>query len=161
MTVDQLQSLGYMANWSARLFARAVETRLKPLGLSPGQLPLFFALAANAPMSQKSLCQIIGIEQPTMAATLARMERDGLVARKPDPQDGRSSFYFLTAKASKHAMAIERVVQDINGVALDGISEADRQIVLRVLNSAVKSMKIFLAETSDAPKPDVRSPKRA
>ena len=144
MAVDPLQSIGYMANWSARLFARAMETRLRPLGLSPGQLPLFFALAANGPMSQKALLQIIGIEQPTMAATLARMERDGLVHRESDPRDGRSSFYSLTPKAAQHAVAVERAVNDINGIALEGVNEADRKVVLRVLNSAVESMKKLL-----------------
>lgn len=148
MTVNPLQSVGYMANWSARLFARAMEARLKPLGLSPGQLPLFFALAANGPMSQKALVQIIGIEQPTMAATLARMERDGLVERRPDPKDGRSAFFTLTLKAAQHADAVERAVHDINGVAFDGVSEADRQVVLRVLGSVVDSIRASLAGSS-------------
>lgn len=148
MTVDPLQSIGYMTNWSARLFARAMETRLKPLGLSPGQLPLFFALAANGPMSQKALVQVIAIEQPTMAATLARMERDGLVQRRADPKDGRSAFYSLTPKAARHAKAVERAVHEINGVALGGVSEADRQVVLRVLNSAVKSISQLLVRSS-------------
>lgn len=31
-------------------------------------------------------------------------------------------------------------MRDINAVALDGVSEADRQVVLRVLNSAVKTI---------------------
>ena len=148
MAVDPLQSMGYMTNWSARLLARAMETRLKPLGLSPGQLPLFFALAANGPMSQKALVQIIGIEQPTMAATLARMERDGLVDRQPDPKDGRSAFYSLTPKAAQHAGAVERAVHDINGIALHGVSESDRRVVLRVLNSVVDSIRELLVDSS-------------
>lgn len=31
-----------------------------------------------------------------MAQLIARMERDGIVRREPDPRDGRSSLVFLT-----------------------------------------------------------------
>ncbi len=41
------------------------------------------------------------VEQATMTATLNRMERDGLVARRTNPQDGRSSLVALTPEATE------------------------------------------------------------
>ena len=80
-------SMGYMLNWGARLVRRLADRRMKTLGLSAGHLPVINSLAENEPMSQKALAAYASIEQPTMAATLARMERDGLVERQPDPQE--------------------------------------------------------------------------
>ena len=44
MSLERGRSAGYLVNWAARLFARAIDRRLKPLGVSSGQLPVFFAL---------------------------------------------------------------------------------------------------------------------
>jgi DNA-binding MarR family transcriptional regulator len=44
---------------------------------------------------------LIGIEQPTMAFTLRRMERDGIIERSPDPEHGRKSLVKLTARAAR------------------------------------------------------------
>src|SRR5882724_11960371 len=49
--------------------------------VAAGYLPVCFALAAT----QTALASLAAIEQPTMAATLTRMERDGLIHRRPDP----------------------------------------------------------------------------
>ena len=94
-----------MTNWAARLFARAIDQRLKAIGVSSGQLPVFFALAGGKALTQKELARLAAIEQPTMASTLARMERDGLIERRPDPDDGRSSLVSLSAKARQEGRA--------------------------------------------------------
>jgi DNA-binding MarR family transcriptional regulator len=67
-----------------------------------------------------------------MAQMLARMERDGLIERTPDPADGRSSRIVLT-KAAQARMpeAIATLFQG-NSEALDGFTdaEADQLVVL-------------------------------
>src|ERR1700730_12749653 len=107
-------SAGYMTNLAARLFARAIDERLRPLGVSSGQLPVFFALAGGGALRQTALAQAAAIEQPTMAATLSRMERDGLIQRRPDPSDRRSALIVLTAAALKKAKAVEDAVRSVN-----------------------------------------------
>lgn len=75
------QSLGYMVNWAARLFAREMDDALRPFGLMSGQLPVFFALADGEPLPQRELVRLAAVEQSTMAKTLSRMERDSLIDR--------------------------------------------------------------------------------
>src|SRR5688500_17816857 len=95
------ESAGYMTNWAARLFARRIERRLQPFGIAPAYLPVIFALANGGALSQKELVGRAAVEQPTMAATLSRMERDGLVQKKADPQDRRSLLYSLKPQAKQ------------------------------------------------------------
>jgi DNA-binding MarR family transcriptional regulator len=134
---DRLGSVGYLTNWAARLLARTMDDRLRPLGLSSGQLPVFFALAGGDELTQRDLARLAGIEQPTMAATLGRMERDGLVGRRPDPRDGRSALVRLTPAAMEKVPAVVAAVSAVNGQALSGFggSEADhlRSLLLRVI----------------------------
>jgi DNA-binding MarR family transcriptional regulator len=135
------RSAGYMTNWAARLFARAIDRRLKPLGLASGHLPVFFALGNGGTMTQKALAAAAGIEQPTMAATLARMQRDGLIRRDPDPADGRSALVSLTPAALDKAPAVRAAVAAVNGAALAALDEAEQAAYLAALTKIVAALE--------------------
>jgi DNA-binding MarR family transcriptional regulator len=85
MTFDRDSSAGYLTNHMARLFAHHLDEKLRPLGLRLGAFPALLHLWETDGLTQKDLVERLGIEQPTMAATLTRMERDGLVTRDKDP----------------------------------------------------------------------------
>jgi MarR family transcriptional regulator for hemolysin len=145
-------SAGYMTNLAARLFARAIDERLRPLGVSSGQLPVFFALADGAALTQTALAEIAEIEQPTMAATLARMERGGLIQRRPDPADRRSAQIVLTPAALKKAQAVETAVQSINAAALAGLDEPAQRAFLDALANVARALGAMTAGAGKAPR---------
>lgn len=134
---DRQGSAGYLTNWAARLFARAIDQKLKAIGVSSGQLPVFFALGDGQTMTQKALTEAAAIEQPTMAATLARMERDGLIARKRDPSDGRSALITLTPAALEKAKRVKAAVMAVNGAALEDLTKAEREQFLALLRAVI------------------------
>lgn len=142
MTFRRTRSAGYMTNWAARLFARAIDRRLKEIGVSSGHLPVFFALGDGAALSQKALTEAAAIEQPTMAATLTRMERDGLIARRPDPEDGRSSLISLTPEAMAKMPAVRTAIAAVNAEALAGLSEAEADAFLKGLATVVANLEM-------------------
>jgi DNA-binding MarR family transcriptional regulator len=140
MPFDRQNSAGYLTNWAARLLARAIERRLKPLGLSSGHLPVYFALAGAKTLTQKQLAAHAGIEQPTMAATLARMERDGLIVRTPDPNDRRASLVKLSPAAEAKAAAVLDAVQETNAEALSGLGEAEQEQFRAALRTIIATL---------------------
>src|SRR5476649_2842428 len=97
--MDVLSTPGHLISLAARGFARLSEARLKPLGFGVGHLPVLVALRDGRASTQRDLARFAKIEQPPMAQMLARMERDGLVQRTPDPSDGRSRRVSLTEAA--------------------------------------------------------------
>ena len=137
-----------MTNWAARLFARAIDRRLREIGVSSGMLPVFLALGRGGALSQKALAAAAAIEQPTMAATLSRMERDGLIERWPDPADKRSQLIALTPAAMFMAGQIEEVVTDVNGIALQHLPEPQRAAFFDLLKAVVLSLEKSLHEKS-------------
>ena len=146
MSFDRGRSAGYMTNWAARLFARAIDQRLKAIGVSSGQLPVFFALAGGKQLAQKELARLASIEQPTMASTLARMERDGLIERKADPNDGRSSLVSLSAKARRKAELVTRAITEVNAGALETLTQAERAAYLASLAKIIATLERRLAD---------------
>lgn len=130
-------SAGYLTNWAARLFTRELERQLEPSGIAPAYMPVMFALADGGTLTQKVLAQRAAVEQPTMAATLKRMERDGMIARQPDPADRRSALVSLTPLALGKTGLIEQVVETINGLALAPLSEAERAAFLASMGKII------------------------
>lgn len=134
---ERERSAGYMTNLTARLFARAIDRKLRGSGVAVGYLPIFFALGNGGALSQKALTELAAVEQPTMAATLSRMERDGLVTREPDPADRRISLFALTPTAMEKTDFIRAAVAEINGLAASALSEEQMPLYLDMLKRIV------------------------
>ena len=133
-------SAGHMTSRAARLFSRVADRRLKLIGMAPGQLPVYYELAKGAQLTQKALAEAAAVEQPTMAATLSRMERDGLLNRAPDLKDKRSSLFSLTPTALQHAARVRQIIDDGNNAALAGFSAAEQAALLDMLNRIVANL---------------------
>lgn len=146
MPFDRFASAGYMTNWAARLFARSIDRRLKPLGLASGQLPVFFALADGGTSTQAELAEAAAIEQPTMAATLKRMEASGLIRRTADPADRRRTAVALTPEAEENADRVLAAVRTVNEAALSRLDAAERAQFLALLARVTEGLEESLAD---------------
>lgn len=118
-------SLGYQVNLLSRLFAQGLAARIAPHGVVPGQFPALLALFERDGLSQRELCDRVRIEQPTMANTLQRMERDGLVRRVPDPTDGRRVHIRLTEDARAIEHDVISAARQVNASATGGLTDAE------------------------------------
>ncbi|AFL73626.1 MarR family winged helix-turn-helix transcriptional regulator [Thiocystis violascens] len=135
------QSAGYLANHLARLFARQLQGRIKPLGLTTGTFPALLVLWEGDGLTQRELIDRLDIEQPTLANTLARMERDGLIVRKKDAADARAQRIWLTDQArALRAPAIAAAVQ-VNNDALAVLTEAGRDQFIALMRRVIAGMQ--------------------
>jgi DNA-binding MarR family transcriptional regulator len=135
---DRDLSAGYLTNWAGRLFVRAIERRLA--GGNAGPMPVFFALSDGRSLSQSALARWASVEQPTMANTLARMERDGLIARQPDPADRRSARVTLTPVGREQAAAALDSARAVNEIAVAGFTPAERKALLDLLRRVAENL---------------------
>jgi DNA-binding MarR family transcriptional regulator len=139
MTYVRETSAGYLTNWAARLFARALERRL--VGGNSGPMPVFFALQDGRAMTQKALAQLAAVEQPTMANTLNRMERDGLIVRTPDPNDRRSALVSLTPLGRERTVGAFEAAVEVNGIATDALKPEERELFYDMMRRIVLALE--------------------
>lgn len=125
----------------ARAFTRIGDARLRELGFATAQLPVLSALKDGAELSQTELARWARVEQPTMAQLLARMERDGLIRRKPDPKDRRSSLVSLTEEARGRLPAARSILEQGNRDATHGLSEAEVATLVRLLGRVLANVE--------------------
>lgn len=141
MTFEKRQSAGYLANHLARLFAHALQRRLKPLGLGTAQFMALIELWAEEGLTQRQLVERLDVEQATMANTLARMERDGLIRRSPHPDDARAQQVWLTARARRLRDPASAAAEAVNAEALASLSAEERAAFLGLLRSVVDRLR--------------------
>jgi MarR family transcriptional regulator, transcriptional regulator for hemolysin len=75
-----------------------------------------------------------------MAQMLARMERDGLIKRTPDPQDGRSSRITLTKAAEARLPDAVAVLLRGNNEVLRGFTRAETRQLVDMLTRLIENL---------------------
>jgi MarR family transcriptional regulator for hemolysin len=138
--MDVLSTPGHLISLAARGFARLSEARLKPLGFGVGHLPVLVALRDGRASTQRDLARFAKIEQPPMAQMLARMERDGLIQRIPDPADGRSSYVSMTQAAAARLPSAVATLLRGNREALSGFTDEEAAQLVALLTRLIANL---------------------
>lgn len=141
MMYDKTRSAGVLAGEIARLYAAALQRTLMPLGLSRAQFVVLGELWLTDGMTQKELASRLSLEQATTANTLARMERDDLVTRKPHPDDGRSQQIWLTGTAKELQAPATRAAIEADSLVAAGLPAAERELFLSMLGRVAANLR--------------------
>jgi DNA-binding MarR family transcriptional regulator len=125
----------------ARLFANRLHDRIRPLGLSPARFPVLLELWVQDGLTQRELVERLDVEQATMANTLARMERDGLIERRPSPSDRRARLVFLTDRARQLRTDAMAAATAENRNALSGLSADEQAAFIDLMTRVIAAMQ--------------------
>ncbi|NOK16695.1 MarR family winged helix-turn-helix transcriptional regulator [Corallococcus carmarthensis] len=131
----------FWINHASRLLMRHFEQRLRPLDFGMAYLPVVVALEEHGPLLQKQLAEHARVEQPTMAALLTRMERDGLIEREPHPDDKRASQISLSAKGRERLPQAKEQLTEVAEQATAGFSERERATFMALLRRVVANLE--------------------
>ena len=140
MSIKRDKSIGYVVNHLSRVMTQALNDAIKDFGVSPGQVPVLMCLWEQDGLTQRELYERVNIEQATMSNTLKRMERDGLVRRKPDPNDRRAARILLTAKAKKLEAKVSDAIKDVNKTALGKLKKKDKKCLMDLMGTMIDNL---------------------
>lgn len=131
---------GHYFSRISRVLTRIGDARLREIGFATAQLPVLSLLKDGACRSQSELARLVRVEQPSMAQLLARMERDGIVRREPDPADRRSSLVSLTASAAARLPAGRAVLRQANTEMTRGLSADEVKTLVGLLRRVLDNV---------------------
>ncbi|MDX7950415.1 MarR family transcriptional regulator [Lichenihabitans sp. Uapishka_5] len=143
---DPFRHPGHYFSRIARALTRIGDVRLRPLGFATAQLPVLAALKDGKAMSQIELARWAKVEQPSMAQMLARMEREGMIERRPDPRDRRASLVSLTGQARARLPAGRAVLRQGNADMTRGLSSDDVATLVSLLQRVLANVEGLEAE---------------
>ena len=134
------KNLCYKVNHLAKMLIAKINEQTKPYGVTQGQLPVLFCLDEEEGQTQADLCKNIQVEQPTMANTLRRMERDGLIYRVACEQDRRQSRIFLSEQTRPTIEFLQRKGEEVVDKMTRDMSEAEVEEFKRLVDIAIRSL---------------------
>jgi DNA-binding MarR family transcriptional regulator len=126
--------VGHMIANLARAYSATVNKGLQPHGLAQAQYQAMSALEERGEQTQRSLAVHLGVEQATMANTLARMDRDHLITRRPHPDDRRAQLVTLSEKARTLLGPARQAVSQADQALLTALPEAERALFVSMLS---------------------------
>ncbi len=135
----KLPSLGFLLGFLSRGISTRFCRMTAPYGIRPAQFPVLKCLDKLGTSTQKELSELCGIEQPSMAVTLRKMEKEGLIVRSVDPVDARRHPVTLSKEGRAKLRHMYAVADELYAKALEGFSpeeiEAFTQMCERLINN--------------------------
>jgi DNA-binding MarR family transcriptional regulator len=99
----------------------------------PAQAHCLRIIAEHDGLSQRELGRAIRLSPPTVTAMLKRMEKAGIVERRPDETDGRVTRVHLTTVGRERDREARATLAKAIGAVLGSLDERDRAELARLL----------------------------
>jgi DNA-binding MarR family transcriptional regulator len=120
-------------------------------GTSLTSINVLAALAAEGPSRLTALATATGIAQPAMTQLVGRMDREGLVVRLIDPEDGRATLVAITdagraLRSERHQSAHERMAE-----LLDRLSADDQAMLALAMRVAMPMLQQLTRDAAEHP----------
>ncbi len=115
-----------------RRLHRGTSEALAPIGLSRAQARVV-RLLADGPLRMAVIADRLSVVPRTVTDLVDGVEAGGLVARRPDPDDRRSTFVALTAGGRLLLDRLEVARRESAEQAFGRLDPSDRTVLLRLL----------------------------
>jgi DNA-binding MarR family transcriptional regulator len=134
------QRIPFLLSQLGAYIADDAKRRLAPLGVHPRVNAILFALAGNDGQSQRQLSARLGVHRNVMVGLIDTLEKQGLVQRRPHPEDRRAFAVTLTEKARDLLPALKEQSDAIEEEVTAGLSPGERAELLRTLQRVAAAL---------------------
>jgi len=142
MPTDPSYSVSLEIYEISRILRREFDARARALGFTQGQWRVLTYLGRNEGISQVGLAEMLEMQPISLARVLDRMAASGLIERRPDPQDRRALKLFLTPAAVPMLQVLKAVGDELRGIAMRDLSEAELGTLVSLLGRVRRSLDL-------------------
>jgi len=118
---------------TARLHKALAAKLLREAGLRPGQELVLMTLWQTGPRRQVDLVQTLDSDAPTMTRSISRLEKAGLVHRRPSPDDGRVTIVEASEASLALRATVEQAWAELERITAGALSAERQAEILRAL----------------------------
>lgn len=119
--------LGALVSITSRMRIIFLNERLRPLGLSAGQVPVLMLLSKEQNIIQETLVRHYHLDKGTIARAVKKLEDAGYIRRIVDPQNRRAVRLFLTKKGKRTTPLLHAIDREWEAQVCSGLSPADKE----------------------------------
>lgn len=140
---DKNDSFGYLSNRAASSILKSMREQLKQAGVEmpPEQMMILFRLWEKDGLNQKELNEGLFKNKATITRGINSLEKYNLAIRVTDEKDKRNKKVYLTHKGKEMESIVKSIAHQTQNNAIEGISNRDLDICIKVLNKIYENLK--------------------
>lgn len=135
---DNIQSLFLR---TSHLYFKMILEQLVDTGIHPGQLPMIIALGESDGMSQKEISKRLNTKPPTVAVSIKRLEKMGVVERIADSKDQRVIRVYLSEKGKVLFQKTKKLIEENEKAMFQGFTESEICLMKRFFQQIIKNIQ--------------------
>lgn len=114
-----------------------------------GQPPILDALAECGVCTQNELAKKLNVSPASVAVSLRRMQKSGLIAKEADAEDLRRNFVRLTEKGEAQHVYIHECFAELDRKLYAGFTEAELETLRDMLSRLCENLAVDLPKTQE------------
>lgn len=123
------------------LYFKKAFDMLKDTGIHPKQVPLIGLVYHREGISQKEISQALQISPPTVAVSIKRLEKAGIIERKADEKDQRLSRIYLTEEGKTVTEKARECIREKEKLLFQGFSESEICLLRRFFLQMIQNLE--------------------
>ncbi|MCL7942645.1 transcriptional regulator SlyA [Marinobacter sp. ATCH36] len=118
-----------------RRWRKLLDERLKDLGVTQARwTTMVYLQKGGEGLTQRELARLMAIENPTLVRLLDSLEQQGLIERRPCPNDRRARRLHLTPDGTEFMNVLTERAAKLRDEMLEGISDEDIESAVAVFH---------------------------
>jgi len=131
-------SCGYRIGYLSNVFSGPVyKVAEKEHGIQRPMFATLFCLAHVQNLTATDVCNMTGIAKNTISRAIARLEQQGSLKRRPDPEDSRSAILRITPTGRRIYEAILPLFQAREKAMLAPLGREEREYLLALFDKLI------------------------
>ena len=123
------------------LYFKKAFALVKDTGIHPKQVPLIGLVYCREGISQKEISQALRISPPTVAVSIKRLEKAGIIERPAHGKDQRLSRIFLTEKGRAVTGKVRECIKEKEKALFKGFSESEVCLLRRFFLQMIQNLE--------------------
>jgi DNA-binding MarR family transcriptional regulator len=146
--VEIQDAISTIVAWSNRNDVYQETMRRARCGLPQGTVWLLARLARSEPIRLSEMAAALGVDKSTLTPQAQRLEREGLIVRKPDPRDRRAAFLHVTSTGRAALLRLHKTRASMFEEILATWPERERAQAVKVLTRLAGQLDRWMLDRS-------------
>lgn len=123
-----------------------IDRLLEEKGIYFGQPPILCFLSKNPNATQKDIADSLNISPASVAVSVKRMEKSGIIYRETDKDDARRNNLSLTDKGAELEQFARQTFNAVDSAKLSGLSDEEISVMLTVIRKMTDNLSGLFPE---------------
>src|SRR5215470_6217710 len=144
------RELAFAINDVARLLRTYADHEARRFGMTRAKWAVLARLDRFEGLKQTELAEMLDLQPISLTRLLDGLADNGLIERRPDPDDRRAKRLFLTPAARPLLGRLTELGEDLMAVALAGLDAAQREALLATLSAVKENLRQATQKKSES-----------